>query len=62
VKVVLDENIPGQLRVHLSHHETVSAVYAGFGGLKNGNLLAAAEAAEFQFWSRLTKRFNTSRT
>jgi len=48
VKVLLDESCPAQLRAHLAHHETFTAVYAGFGGCKNGTLLKAAEAAGFE--------------
>lgn len=47
MKVLLDENIAGQLRAFLSHHETFTAAYAGFGGLKNGLLLKAAEEHGF---------------
>ncbi|HEY1949141.1 MAG TPA: hypothetical protein VGG97_19190 [Bryobacteraceae bacterium] len=47
MKILLDENMPHKLRGHLANHETVTAVYAGFGGLKNGFLLTAAEDAGF---------------
>ena len=47
VRVLLDENMPHKLRRHLAKHETVTAVYAGFGGRRNGALLSAAEAAGF---------------
>jgi hypothetical protein len=46
-RVLLDESVPAQLRGHLAHHETFTAVYAGFGGFKNGELLKAAEEAGF---------------
>jgi hypothetical protein len=46
-RVLLDESVPAQLRTHLAHQETFTAVYAGFGGLKNGDLLKAAEQAGF---------------
>lgn len=46
-KVLLDENLPHTLRRFLSHHNAQTAVYAGFAGLKNGQLLVAAEAAGF---------------
>ena len=36
-----------RLRNHLPGHECQSARYAGFGGLENGDLLTAAEAAKF---------------
>jgi hypothetical protein len=47
VRVLLDENIPHQLRAHLQPHETATAVFTGFGGFKNGDLLRAAEKAGF---------------
>jgi predicted nuclease of predicted toxin-antitoxin system len=47
VKVLLDENMPHQLRAQLPDHEVFTAVYAGFGGFKNGELLNAAEAAGY---------------
>ena len=47
MKVLIDECLPHKLRLHLAKHEAVTAVYAGFGGLKNGELLDAAEAAGF---------------
>ena len=46
-RVLLDENMPHILRKFLDHHETETAAYAGFAGLKNGALLAAAEDAGF---------------
>jgi hypothetical protein len=46
-RVLLDENMPHALRKHLAHHEAQTAAYAGFAGLKNGQLLAAAENAGF---------------
>jgi hypothetical protein len=47
VKVLLDENLPHKLRAHLSHHETATVAYLGWGGLSNGELLQAAENAGF---------------
>jgi hypothetical protein len=46
-RVLLDENVAHALRKHLSNHETVTAAYAGFVGLKNGELLKAAVEAGF---------------
>jgi hypothetical protein len=37
--VLLDENMPHQLRALLPGHDVSTAVYAGFGGFKNGELL-----------------------
>jgi hypothetical protein len=47
LKVLLDENMPHQLRRHLSGYDVFTAVYVGFGGFTNGELLRAAEAAGF---------------
>lgn len=47
MKVLLDENLPHSLRLHLGGHDAQTAVYAGFAGLKNGELLSAAEEAAF---------------
>jgi len=47
MRVLLDENMPHQLRAYLSAHEVSTAVYAGFGGFKNGELLKAAEDAGY---------------
>lgn len=47
MRVLLDENIPHILRFHLPGHEVTTAAYAGLAGLKNGQLLEAAEAAGF---------------
>jgi putative NIF3 family GTP cyclohydrolase 1 type 2 len=39
--------LPHKLRVHLAKHETATVAYLGWGGLKNGELLRAAEDAGF---------------
>ena len=48
MKVLLDENIPHDLRPHLSHHDTYTVAYLGWAGLKNGRLLQAAETGGFE--------------
>jgi hypothetical protein len=47
LRVLLDENMPHQLRAHLPDHDVFTAVYVGFGGFKNGELLRAAETAGY---------------
>ena len=47
MKVLLDENVPHALRHHLVGYEAYTAAYAGFAGLKNGDLLEAAASAGF---------------
>ena len=47
MRILPDECVNQRLRNHLPDYECQSAKYAGLGGLKNGELLAAAEAAGF---------------
>jgi hypothetical protein len=47
LKVLLDENMPHDLRRYLRQHETFTAAYLGWTGLKNGQLLDAAETGGF---------------
>ena len=44
MRVLLDENLPHKLRPWLARHEVFTVGYMGWNGLKNGSLLAAAEA------------------
>jgi predicted nuclease of predicted toxin-antitoxin system len=46
-KVLLDENVPHKLRSHLSNHTAITVAYLGWSGLKNGEILKAAENAAF---------------
>lgn len=48
MRILLDECVNERLRNHFSGHDVQSARYAGFSGLKNGELLDAAEAAGFE--------------
>jgi hypothetical protein len=43
VKVLLDENLAHRLRTNLGAHEVFTVSYKGWAGLKNGELLRAAE-------------------
>ncbi len=43
MKVLLDENLDLALRKLLGEHDVVTAAYMGWAGLKNGELLRAAE-------------------
>jgi predicted nuclease of predicted toxin-antitoxin system len=47
MRVLLDECIDQRLRNSFSGHDCQTARYSGFAGLRNGDLLAAAERAEF---------------
>jgi hypothetical protein len=48
MKILLDECVDQRLRRLIPAHDCHTAGYAGLSGLKNGALLAAAEAAGFE--------------
>lgn len=48
MKVLLDECVDQKLRLLFAEHDCQTAAYAKLAGLKNGVLLAAAEAAGFE--------------
>lgn len=48
MKVLLDECLPSDFRHHLPGHEVHTAQWAGFKGLKNGELLSQAELAGYE--------------
>jgi len=47
VKILLDECLPVDFRHHLAGHAVHSTEWAGFKGLKNGDLLREAESAGY---------------
>ena len=47
MRLLLDESVPRRLRLALPAHTVKTAVEMGWGGVKNGSLLALA-AAEFE--------------
>jgi hypothetical protein len=47
MRILIDECIDERLRNSFSGHDCQTARYAGLAGLKNGELLSAAEAAKF---------------
>ena len=47
MKVLLDENLPHDLRHELPGHEVFTVAYMGWSSLENGDLLSAAAAAAF---------------
>jgi hypothetical protein len=47
VKLLLDENLPHQVRLELPGHEVFTAAYMKWGGIENGELLRLAAAAGF---------------
>lgn len=49
MRILLDECVDQRLRNHFpEHHDVQSAQYAGLGGLKDGDLLNAAESVGFE--------------
>jgi len=58
VKVLLDEVVAHKLRLALLPHDASTTVYMGWGGLKNGVLLAAAEEAGFEVFVTCDKNMS----
>ena len=51
MKIILDESTPQKLRLLIdSRHMVVTTWFQGWSGLKNGALLAAAEATGFELF------------
>jgi predicted nuclease of predicted toxin-antitoxin system len=50
MRILIDECIDEQLRNAIPGHDCQTARYAGLAGLKNGDLLTAAEAAKFDIF------------
>jgi hypothetical protein len=46
-RVLLDENLPQNLRLLLTVHSVITVAYQGWAGISNGALIAAAELAGF---------------
>jgi len=47
MRILLDQAVPVPIRLHLAGYEVRTAAQQGWDTLKNGELLAAAEAANF---------------
>jgi predicted nuclease of predicted toxin-antitoxin system len=47
MKLLLDENLPHQLRHEIPGHDCSTVAYMGFSGVENGELLRRAAAAGF---------------
>jgi len=47
VKLLLDENLPHQLRAEIVDHDLFTVAYMGWSGIENGQLLAKAAQAGF---------------
>lgn len=44
MKILIDENLPRKLAVHLEDHECRTVVECGWSGKKNGELLTLADS------------------
>lgn len=47
MKLLLDENLPHQLRLELPGHDVFTTAYMGWSGVENGDLLRLAAGADF---------------
>ena len=47
MKVLVDENLPHQIRLELPGHDVFTVAYMGWAGVENGELLRRAAAAGF---------------
>lgn len=47
MKLLLDENLPHQIRLELPGHDVYTAAYMGWSGIENGELLKLAADADF---------------
>jgi predicted nuclease of predicted toxin-antitoxin system len=47
LKLLLDENLPHQLRAELPGHDVFTAAFMGWSGIENGELLRLAATAGF---------------
>ncbi len=56
MKVLLDEDLPYKLRTAIPNHDVSTVAYLGWKGLKNGELLRAAEASGFEVFVTADKK------
>src|SRR5271168_3264511 len=57
MRVLIDECIDERFRNYLPGHDCQTARYAGLAGLKNGELLSAAETARFDVFLTVDQGF-----
>ncbi len=62
MRILIDECIDERFRNSLTGHDCQTARYAGLSGLKNGDLLKAAEAVNLTFSLLWIKVSNSSKT
>ena len=56
MRILFDQGTPIPLRKYLASHEVVTAFELGWGTLKNGDLLAQADAAGFEVFVTTDQR------
>jgi hypothetical protein len=61
MRILIDECIDERFRNAFTGHDCQTARYAGFAGLQNGDLLAAAEIAKFDVFVTVDQASNTSK-
>ena len=57
MKLLLDENLPHALRADLPDHDAYTVQYLGWGGIKNGALMARAAEAGFEVLITMDRGF-----
>jgi hypothetical protein len=57
VKALLDEDLPHELRLHIPNDNLITVAYLGWDGLRNGELLRAAEEDGFEVFVTGDKNF-----
>jgi hypothetical protein len=62
MRLLIDECIDERLRLLFPGHDCQTVRFANLAGLKNGKLLDAAEAADFDVSSQSTRTFRINRT
>lgn len=62
MRILVDECVDERFHNSFSAHECQTARFAGLAGLKNGEVLMAAEAAGFEFSSQLIKELPSNKT
>ena len=62
MRILIDECVDERLRLLLPGHDCQTARFAGMAGLKNGELLRAAEQAGFRVMITVDQTFRISKT
>lgn len=59
MRVLLDEDLPHQLRHHIPNHDVFTVSFMGWKGLKNGELLGMVEKGGFNVFVTGDKKLNS---